>query len=139
MFGPTVIHRRFVRAVCGMAALLVIVAAGSADDKTAPQTDPYGDPLPKGAVGRLGTQRWRHDADVTFVAFADGGEQVLSSCGDGIIHVWETKSGKLLRTFFDKIESRRGQGSGSFEFEDDYTGRGVTPIASPDGRLLVIR
>jgi RNA polymerase sigma factor (sigma-70 family) len=41
-----------------------------------PAADAFGDPLPPGAVARLGTLRWHHEERVTTVAFSPGGGTV---------------------------------------------------------------
>jgi WD40 repeat protein len=60
-------------------------------------TDRHGDPLPAGALARLGTLRWRHAAAVTFVAFLPDGKEVLTSGLDNTVRVWERDTGKELR------------------------------------------
>jgi WD40 repeat protein len=59
--------------------------------------DFHGDPLPPGAVARLGTVRFRHDTPIVFAAFLQGGKQILSVSDDGVLHVWEFPSGRDLR------------------------------------------
>jgi WD40 repeat protein len=59
--------------------------------------DQYGDPLPRGAIARLGTVRWRHDGGVTFAAFLPDGKSVFSVGDDGTLRIWEYPSGKELR------------------------------------------
>jgi RNA polymerase sigma factor (sigma-70 family) len=60
--------------------------------------DLQGDPLPAGAIMRLGTARWRHAWGVESVAFTPDGQQVVSAGGHKI-HVWEASTGKELRNF----------------------------------------
>jgi RNA polymerase sigma factor (sigma-70 family) len=64
--------------------------------KTQVRTDRYGDPLPPGAIMRLGTLRLRHSWGVESIAFTLNGKQVVSAAGHRI-HVWETATGKEVR------------------------------------------
>jgi len=59
--------------------------------------DQSGDPLPPGALARLGTVRWRHEEAIAFAAFLPGGKSVLSVSIDQTIHIWEFPSGKEIR------------------------------------------
>ncbi len=64
--------------------------------KTNP-VDFLGDPLPTGAVARLGSLRWRHDNAVDFAAFLPDGKAVVTTSADCIIRFWEHPSGKEIR------------------------------------------
>jgi RNA polymerase sigma factor (sigma-70 family) len=66
---------------------------------TAQAVDLFGDPIPSGAVARLGTIRWRHGGGVGFAAFMPDGKRVLSVGNDRAIHLWEYPSGKELLRF----------------------------------------
>jgi hypothetical protein len=59
--------------------------------------DYYGDPLPAGAVARLGTLRYRFGAGVTFVS--DRYELVASSAR--AVQFWDAKDGTLIREIPD--------------------------------------
>lgn len=77
----------------GMA--LALLASASASRSEGIKTDLYGDPLPPGAVARLGTIRLRHaHADV---AFTKDGKQLISCGCDGGIRVWDVVSGRMIR------------------------------------------
>jgi WD40 repeat protein len=64
----------------------------------APKLDRYGDPLPAGALARLGTIRLREPMGCQCVALSADGALVVSS-GHHWVRVWETSTGKKLREF----------------------------------------
>ncbi|HYV38579.1 MAG TPA: PQQ-binding-like beta-propeller repeat protein [Gemmataceae bacterium] len=61
-----------------------------------PAVDQAGEPLPKGAIARLGTTRLMHDGDATAVAFSPDGKILAASCSGKIIF-WDSASGKRIR------------------------------------------
>src|SRR5262249_54201831 len=81
-------------------------------------TDLHGDPLPLGALRRLGTVRLRHKESVSSVAFSPDRRLVAAGTDSGVIQFWDAATGK---------EARRIEG------HDDR----LTSLAfSPDGKLL---
>jgi WD40 repeat protein len=83
------------------------------------RTDRYGDPLPDGAIARLGTVRWRQPGGVSCVAFSlDEKTLAAGDYASGDILLWEVATGK---------ESRRLRG---------HTHRVEVLAFSPDGKIL---
>jgi WD40 repeat protein len=83
--------------------------------------DRYGDPLPAGAVARLGTMRFRHVGDVISVVYSPDGQVIASGQrNQGPIVLWEAATGKELR----RIDEEPGV-LGGFAF-------------SPDGKQLAL-
>jgi RNA polymerase sigma factor (sigma-70 family) len=62
-----------------------------------PAVDLPGDPLPAGAVARMGKDRWLHDIMARFVAFTPDGKKVVTVSVDRTIRVWDFPSGKEIR------------------------------------------
>jgi RNA polymerase sigma factor (sigma-70 family) len=70
--------------------------AKQADVGKQPATDLHGDPLPPGAVARLGTVRLRHASSVQSIAFAPAGN-LLASAGDDAVRLWDIATGREVR------------------------------------------
>jgi WD40 repeat protein len=60
-------------------------------------TDCYGDPLPQGAVTRLGTVRFRHGQWVRSVAFSPDSTRIATASSDHTIRLWDRASGREVR------------------------------------------
>jgi WD40 repeat protein len=68
--------------------ILVLTAAACSQ---APQADDYGDPLPDGAVDRLGTQRMRYDMEA--IGYSREGTHALV-IADNQLHAWRLDEGE---------------------------------------------
>jgi WD40 repeat protein len=150
-----------------VAVALPLLGAGPAAAEPAPEgrprTDLYGDPLPDGAVARLGTTRRKHLGGVLGgargVVFSPDGK-TFASVGDRIPRLWDAATGKELRRFVgheswvscvlffpDGKTLVTGGRDGTIRFWDVATGKelrqfvnptkGVTTLAlAPDGKKL---
>lgn len=79
---------------------VVLVAAGPpAAAQPKPLTDQFGDPLPAGAIGQLGTTRLRHACDVWELAFLPDGKTLASVDYEGATALWDLETGKERRYF----------------------------------------
>jgi RNA polymerase sigma factor (sigma-70 family) len=66
-------------------------------ERDSPRRDSYGDPLPPGAVARMGTIRFRHGGPVVSLAFRPTGKVLASAGHDNSIRIWELSTRKELR------------------------------------------
>ncbi len=79
--------------VLGVGMVVALPSPGTAADSV---PDRHGDPLPPGAVQRLGTARLRHGNVIPAIAFAPDGKTVASGSHDQTIALWEAGTGKLI-------------------------------------------
>jgi WD40 repeat protein len=150
-------HRRFVAA---NAALVLLLAAAPLPAQE-PARDALGDPLPPGAVARLGTLRLRHQSDAFEAAWSADGSQLWSIDMQGSLRCWDSATGTLQRELvvesppvigfsFSKdgrqvAISRNGTEAGPSVIDvatgkvvKDLTGHGLWAQFSPDGRWLAV-
>jgi WD40 repeat protein len=91
------------RSVFGAVLVVVVVlslAASPAAAQEKPLTDNYGDPLPKGALQRLGTVRYRQNAPIDSFAFAPDGKIYATAANtpkEPTVRLWTTATGKEIR------------------------------------------
>jgi WD40 repeat protein len=83
------------------------------------RADLFGDPLPAGALARMGSTRFRH-AGISDFVFIDGGKTILTSGSDRTLRFRDSVSGKQTRTV--ELQGKTGPG------------RHIT--LSPDGKTL---
>jgi RNA polymerase sigma factor (sigma-70 family) len=60
-----------------------------------PRTDRYGDPLPPGAIARLGTLRFQHGEHVENIHYFPDGKRIVSQ-GRDLTRFWDARTGKEL-------------------------------------------
>jgi WD40 repeat protein len=101
-----------------LAFLGLTAALASAAEKPAARVDLYGDPLPEGAVARLGTVRLRAQI-AQCLAFSPSGKLVAAGNSDGIAGLWDASTGREVVRF---------QGSGLGQVE--------AVAFSPNGAIL---
>ncbi len=77
--------------------LVAIAAASSPRQAGAETTDVHGDPLPEGAVARLGTVRFNHGERIDALAAAADGNVVASIGSNGRICLWDSADGRLIQ------------------------------------------
>jgi WD40 repeat protein len=64
-----------------------------------PPADRYGDPLPDGAVARLGSVRFLHADWVHSLAFLPDGKGLVAACQEDFVRIWDPAAGRELRRY----------------------------------------
>ena len=94
------------------------------------QTDLMGDPLPTGAISRLGTTRLRHGLGIRSVLVTPNGKNIVSQGMDGI-RVWDLNTGKQVHALAWEMADHK-----SLKIDQEIMNHAGL---SGDGRLLAIR
>jgi WD40 repeat protein len=114
------------------------------------RTDLYGDPLPDGAVARMGTQRLCHGAMVNAVVFTPDGRGLLSAGFDGRVILSDPSTGKRLREYYNRGGFRSVAVSpdgktvaaagyqGSFRVWDLATGKELAACDSGEAEVVAV-
>src|SRR4051812_47365600 len=109
--------------------LLVVAARATAADP-APRTDRHGDPLPPGAIARLGTTRLRHVAEAGsgITAMFSPDSRAVLTANEVSLRLWDAETGRLRWQF--EIDKSRWL---------KETGWSITGLAiAPDGSAIAV-
>src|SRR5579871_3705874 len=63
-----------------------------------PRLDRFGDPLPEGAVARMGSGRMRQGSSIRSLSFTPDGKSLVAG-GYGQVYLWDAATGKRRRRF----------------------------------------
>jgi WD40 repeat protein len=82
--------------LAGVAVLLLALPPGAGEEADR-VGDAQGDPLPAGALTRLGTVRCRTGARILCAAYSPNGKMLAVGCGDDPVHIWDAETGREVR------------------------------------------
>src|SRR5205085_2771365 len=99
--GRVLVMLGFLAVVFSHFAVASRVAAGegSAKNDKPKRVNLHGDPLPEGALARLGTVRFRHPDPVKVATFSPDGKMIASTCGKDTVYLWDTTGREQHRNF----------------------------------------
>jgi WD40 repeat protein len=80
----------------GIAAILLVLSGVVAGAALAESRDRLGDPLPQGAIARLGSARLRMGGEARALTFSQDGKLLATVDSTGTLRVWSIASGKEL-------------------------------------------
>jgi WD40 repeat protein len=147
--------------LCAGAGLIAVAGAetcraGSVSDRSldpqspvarapgAPADDRFGDPLPDGALARLGSVRLRH-ADLSDFTVLPDGQTAVTVGQDGVVRTWDLTTGREARAA--PLQGARRDGpitvsadgkiataatAGKITVWDTHSGREVKTLSAPD-------
>jgi WD40 repeat protein len=82
----------------------IIANSGALSAESAP-VDAFGDPLPPGAIARMGTVCLRHGSQVYTIAYSPDGKLLASGSAHGELRLWDPATGKLVQRLVDPFGS----------------------------------
>ncbi len=116
-------------------------AAPPENDEREARLDVNGDPLPDGAIQRIGSSRFRNSAAVDKMHYTPDGKTLLSISTDAFLHVWDAETGKLRWRFkMDSVIYEHSVvfgvdsktvavlGNSGFKFFNTETGKPAKPL-----------
>jgi RNA polymerase sigma factor (sigma-70 family) len=113
-------------------------------DKSKPNADRFDDPLPDGAIARLGTNRFRHTLSIGSIAYSSDGKLIASGSEDASVRIWDAGTGRQMMQFGDQhsfveavaltADGKRvaaGTSAGELALWDIATGKAVQRFKGP--------
>jgi WD40 repeat protein len=94
----------FVLAVCMLVLPTTTLGQPASAGREAQRLDRYEDPLPTGAILRLGTVRLRQSRGLAAVVFSPDGAQVASSGGYFPAQIWDVATGRRVARLAENVE-----------------------------------
>src|SRR5258708_9628702 len=77
--------------------LFYLAAVSNVGRGDEPRIDRHGDPLPEGAVARLGSPRLLHDDAIRNLAYFPDGKSLMAATHEPFVRIWDAASGRELR------------------------------------------
>jgi len=108
----------FVALALSLATCASVAVADDPASSSSPRHDLYGDPLPQGAISRLGTLRYRHPGWYKRVEFLPDRRTFAVGTSDNTVRLWDARSGMMVH---------------EVDINDDYLD---AFRLSPDGRSI---
>ncbi|MGH7222952.1 MAG: WD40 repeat domain-containing protein, partial [Gemmataceae bacterium] len=80
--------------------------------------DHYGDPLPKGALARLGSLRFRYEGGANALVFSPDGKVLAAQVGEEIL-LWDMTNGRVKRRIAGAVTTEHWSCRRAFDFSRD--------------------
>src|SRR5205085_1562676 len=109
-------------------ALLTLALLGAAPD----------DPLPPGAIARLGTVRFRHGDQINAVVVAPDGKLLATGSRDGTLALWDVETGKEVAWSPDGRLVASGSKGANVLFWDAATAKNLLTAQGHKGAVTAL-